>query len=87
MNEANVPGAQDTIYLCNFRVSVEGEWLCLKELDDVDYNNIDNFPEPRTPSPIEPLFIGTNFLFLGSISGLIVGPLEFSINRIQTISL
>ncbi|XP_018915382.1 RUN and FYVE domain-containing protein 2-like isoform X2 [Bemisia tabaci] len=57
MNEANVPGAQDTIYLCNFRVSVEGEWLCLKELDDVDYNNIDNFPEPRTPSPIEPLFI------------------------------
>ena len=20
----------DTIYLCNFRVSVDGEWLCLK---------------------------------------------------------
>lgn len=27
---------QDTIYLCNFRVSVDGEWLCLKELGDLD---------------------------------------------------
>lgn len=24
----------ETIYLCNFRVSVDGEWLCLKELED-----------------------------------------------------
>lgn len=31
-----VAGAQDTIYLCNFRVSVDGEWLCLKELQDMD---------------------------------------------------
>lgn len=31
-----VAGAQDTIYLCNFRVSVDGEWLCLKELQDLD---------------------------------------------------
>jgi len=30
----DVSGAQDTIYLCNFRVSVDGEWLCLKELQD-----------------------------------------------------
>lgn len=30
---AGSAGAQDTIYLCNFRVSVDGEWLCLKELD------------------------------------------------------
>lgn len=29
-------GAQDTIYLCNFRVSVDGEWLCLKELQDLE---------------------------------------------------
>jgi hypothetical protein len=29
-----VTSAQDTIYLCNFRVSVDGEWLCLKELQD-----------------------------------------------------
>ena len=32
---ATTPGGQgvqpnDTIYLCNFRVSVDGEWLCLK---------------------------------------------------------
>jgi hypothetical protein len=27
--------AKETIYLCNFRVSVEGDWLCLEELDDV----------------------------------------------------
>lgn len=31
-------GVQDTIYLCNFRVSVDGEWLCLKELQDIDTN-------------------------------------------------
>lgn len=31
-----VTGAQDTIYLCNFRVSVDGEWLCLKELQDLE---------------------------------------------------
>ena len=24
----------ETIYLCNFRVSVDGDWLCLKELED-----------------------------------------------------
>ena len=27
--------AEETIYLCNFRVSVDGDWLCLKELTDV----------------------------------------------------
>lgn len=32
----DITGAQDTIYLCNFRVSVDGEWLCLKELQDLD---------------------------------------------------
>ncbi|XP_037910016.1 protein RUFY3 isoform X5 [Hermetia illucens] len=31
-----VGGVQDTIYLCNFRVSVDGEWLCLKELQDLE---------------------------------------------------
>lgn len=34
--DPDMAGAQDTIYLCNFRVSVDGEWLCLKELQDVD---------------------------------------------------
>jgi hypothetical protein len=33
-NSKDVSGVQDTIYLCNFRVSVDGEWLCLKELQD-----------------------------------------------------
>lgn len=27
--------ASETIYLCNFRVSVDGEWLCLRELGDI----------------------------------------------------
>lgn len=30
--------AEETIYLCNFRVSVDGEWLCLKELADVHFD-------------------------------------------------
>ena len=29
-----LPSANETIYLCNFRVSVDGDWLCLKELPD-----------------------------------------------------
>lgn len=57
MLEDEVPGAVDTIYLCNFRVSVDGDWLCLKELQDVD-NFQDNFPEPLSPSPVEPIIIG-----------------------------
>lgn len=36
--EQEMAGAQDTIYLCNFRVSVDGEWLCLKELQDVEFS-------------------------------------------------
>lgn len=42
-------GAQDTIYLCNFRVSVDGEWLCLKELQDVEFSLQDSMH--RSPSP------------------------------------
>lgn len=41
-------GAQDTIYLCNFRVSVDGDWLCLKELED--YGNAPD-GNLRSPSP------------------------------------
>ncbi|KAL0832069.1 hypothetical protein ABMA28_001559 [Loxostege sticticalis] len=37
--DADMAGAQDTIYLCNFRVSVDGEWLCLKELHDMEMND------------------------------------------------
>lgn len=32
----DLTGATDTLYLCNFRVSVDGDWLCLKELADID---------------------------------------------------
>lgn len=49
--EQDMAGAQDTIYLCNFRVSVDGEWLCLKELQDVDFNMQDSFIAPQVISP------------------------------------
>ena len=39
--------AEETIYLCNFRVSVDGEWLCLKELADVQMKHADM--QPQTP--------------------------------------
>lgn len=48
MIEQDMAGAQDTIYLCNFRVSVDGEWLCLKELQDVEYTMQETL---RSPSP------------------------------------
>lgn len=42
----DVTGVQDTIYLCNFRVSVDGEWLCLKELQDsVQQSQIEGAPK------------------------------------------
>lgn len=37
----DVTSAQDTIYLCNFRVSVDGEWLCLKEMQDMQNSTIE----------------------------------------------
>lgn len=49
MLEQDMAGAQDTIYLCNFRVSVDGDWLCLKELQDVEYSMQDSMQ--RSPSP------------------------------------
>lgn len=36
--------AAETLYLCNFRVSVDGEWLCLRELADLS-------TVPYLPSP------------------------------------
>uniref|UniRef100_A0A667FZE0 RUN and FYVE domain containing 3 n=1 Tax=Lynx canadensis TaxID=61383 RepID=A0A667FZE0_LYNCA len=35
--------AMETIYLCKFRVSMDGEWLCLRELDDI---SLTPDPEP-----------------------------------------
>lgn len=53
MIEQDMAGAQDTIYLCNFRVSVDGEWLCLKELQDVEFSMQESMQ--RSPSPPLPL--------------------------------
>ena len=38
----------ETIYLCNFRVSVDGDWLCLKELGEEGVPKVgsSNFEEP-----------------------------------------
>ncbi|XP_046366555.1 RUN and FYVE domain-containing protein 2-like isoform X2 [Haliotis rufescens] len=47
--------AEETIYLCNFRVSVDGDWLCLRELSDVQLQlhdemivSSDDGKDPRT---------------------------------------
>lgn len=53
--EQEIAGAQDTIYLCNFRVSVDGEWLCLKELQDVEFNMQDSVTKLSSPSPDVPV--------------------------------
>ena len=59
----DMAGAQDTIYLCNFRVSVDGEWLCLKQLEDVEYVE-NNYQQPISPpSPVEPLALLGRFPF------------------------
>ncbi|CAL8075985.1 unnamed protein product [Orchesella dallaii] len=48
--------AQDTIYLCNFRVSVDGDWLCLRQLEDVEV------PMQRPPSYYETLPSSPEFI-------------------------
>ncbi|XP_048763275.1 RUN and FYVE domain-containing protein 2-like isoform X2 [Ostrea edulis] len=49
--------AEETIYLCNFRVSVDGDWLCLKELSDVqlevDTLELSSPEDGRDPQTIE----------------------------------
>ncbi|XP_022102696.1 RUN and FYVE domain-containing protein 2-like isoform X2 [Acanthaster planci] len=40
----------DTIYLCNFRVSVDGEWLCLRELADMTAGTPGATPKLMSPS-------------------------------------
>lgn len=51
---ADLPGAQDTIYLCNFRVSVDGDWLCLRQLEDVAFDEGSLIAPMSPPSPVEP---------------------------------
>lgn len=47
--------AKETIYLCNFRVSVDGDWLCLQELTDVELDTSIYCPsdDGRDPLTIE----------------------------------
>ena len=42
--------AEETIYLCNFRVSVDGDWLCLKELADVQLDMANSMTASMTAS-------------------------------------
>ncbi|XP_075400346.1 protein RUFY3 isoform X3 [Tenrec ecaudatus] len=44
--------AMETIYLCKFRVSMDGEWLCLRELDDI---SLTPDPEPAQADSWEDL--------------------------------
>lgn len=55
--DGDMAGAQDTIYLCNFRVSVDGEWLCLKELHDMEMQDSFHRPSARgtITSPDDPM--------------------------------
>ncbi|XP_045496349.1 RUN and FYVE domain-containing protein 2 isoform X2 [Colias croceus] len=50
--DAEMAGAQDTIYLCNFRVSVDGEWLCLKELHDMEMQDSYIRPSDNARDPV-----------------------------------
>ncbi|KYM92222.1 RUN and FYVE domain-containing protein 1 [Atta colombica] len=74
MLEEDMAGAQDTIYLCNFRVSVDGEWLCLKELQDVEFSLQDSMQQSPSPplalSARDPVIIERSNLV--NISKLIV---------------
>lgn len=56
--------AKDTIYLCNFRVSVDGEWLCLKELADVQFEPSQTNPAPPNPD----IGINKSIYFMGICS-------------------
>ena len=42
----------DTLYLCNFRVSVDGDWLCLKEVDDQELASEASSSGPTSSSEV-----------------------------------
>uniref|UniRef100_A0A671LW13 Protein RUFY3-like n=1 Tax=Sinocyclocheilus anshuiensis TaxID=1608454 RepID=A0A671LW13_9TELE len=62
--------ARETIYLCNFRVSVDGEWLCLRELNDISLT-----PDPE-PDPIAIERLNLMNMAKLSIKGLIESALN-----------
>ncbi|CAM9734399.1 unnamed protein product [Lampetra fluviatilis] len=62
--------ARETIYLCNFRVSVDGEWLCLRELNDISLA-----PDgARTPSATGAGGTGAGGAITGATGGTAGGP-------------
>ncbi|XP_054895637.1 protein RUFY3 isoform X2 [Poeciliopsis prolifica] len=73
--------ARETIYLCNFRVSVDGEWLCLRELNDISLTpdpELDH-EDPKDPIAIERL----NLMNMAKLS--IKGLIESALNLGRTL--
>ncbi|XP_061115881.1 protein RUFY3-like isoform X2 [Conger conger] len=73
--------ARETIYLCNFRVSVDGEWLCLRELNDI---SLTPDPEPAQEDPKDPIGIERlNLMNMAKLS--IKGLIESALNLGRTL--
>uniref|UniRef100_A0A3Q3J694 RUN domain-containing protein n=1 Tax=Monopterus albus TaxID=43700 RepID=A0A3Q3J694_MONAL len=73
--------ARETIYLCNFRVSVDGEWLCLRELNDI---SLTPDPEPAHEDPKDPVAIERlNLMNMAKLS--IKGLIESALNLGRTL--
>ncbi|XP_053275953.1 protein RUFY3 isoform X2 [Pleuronectes platessa] len=73
--------ARETIYLCNFRVSVDGEWLCLRELNDI---SLTPDPEPALEDPKDPIAIERlNLMNMAKLS--IKGLIESALNLGRTL--
>ncbi|XP_058632112.1 protein RUFY3 isoform X2 [Onychostoma macrolepis] len=73
--------ARETIYLCNFRVSVDGEWLCLRELNDI---SLTPDPEPTHEDPKDPIAIERlNLMNMAKLS--IKGLIESALNLGRTL--
>ena len=49
--------SDDTLYLCNFQVFADGDWLCLKELDDQDTSSSTSSELSRQRKPPDSLAI------------------------------
>ncbi|XP_018614398.1 protein RUFY3-like isoform X2 [Scleropages formosus] len=73
--------ARETIYLCNFRVSVDGEWLCLRELNDI---SLTPDPEVAREDPKDPIAIERlNLMNMAKLS--IKGLIESALNLGRTL--
>uniref|UniRef100_A0A8C4NZL3 RUN domain-containing protein n=1 Tax=Dicentrarchus labrax TaxID=13489 RepID=A0A8C4NZL3_DICLA len=83
--------ARETIYLCNFRVSVDGEWLCLRELNDISLTpdpepahegNVTDYSSSRNPK--DPIAIERlNLMNMAKLS--IKGLIESALNLGRTL--